>query len=69
MKTTLIILCGLLLTSCSQFALITSGTSIAVSHNVYSKAYSGFDILTIINTDKSIKDHVYDKIINERCYH
>jgi len=65
MKITLIILCGLLLTSCSQFALIASGTSIAVSHNVYSKAYSGFDILTIINTDKSIKDHVYDKIINE----
>tara|TARA_R110002051_G_scaffold204366_1_gene270507 strand:- start:177 stop:374 length:198 start_codon:yes stop_codon:yes gene_type:complete len=65
MKITLIILCGLLLTSCSQFALVASGTSIAVSHNVYSKAYSGFDILTIINTDKSIKDHVYDKIINE----
>ena len=65
MKITLIILCGLLLTSCSQFALVASGTSIAVSHNVYSKAYGGFDILTIINTDKSIKDHVYDKIINE----
>jgi|TARA_R100001244_G_scaffold79259_1_gene62361 hypothetical protein len=65
MKITLIILCGLLLTSCSQFALIASGTSIAVSHNVYAKAYSGFDILTIINTDKSIKDHAYDKIINE----
>ena len=65
MKIIFIILCGLLLTNCSQFALIASGTSIAVSHNVYSKAYSGFDILTIINTDKSIKDHVYDKIINE----
>ena len=62
MKITLIILCGLLLTHCSQFALVVSGTSIAISQNVYSKAYSGFDILTIINTDKSIKEHAYDKI-------
>ena len=66
MKITLIILCGLLLTHCSQFALVVSGGSIAISQNVYSKAYSGFDILTIINTDKSIKEHAYDKIKKER---
>ena len=62
MKITLIILCGLLLTHCSQFALVASGTSISISQNVYSKAYSGFDVLTIIKTDKSIKEHAYDKI-------
>ena len=62
MKITLIILCGLLLTHCSQFALVASGTSIAISQNVYSKAYSGVDILTIIKTDKSIKEHAYEKI-------
>ena len=62
MKITLIILCGLLLTHCSQFALVASGTSIAISQNVYSKAYSGADILTIIQTDKSIKEHAYDKL-------
>ena len=62
MKITLIILCGLLLTHCSQFALVVSGGSIAISQNVYSKAYSGFDVLTIIKTDQSIKEHVYDKI-------
>tara|TARA_Y100001949_G_C15761542_1_gene232404 strand:+ start:228 stop:359 length:132 start_codon:yes stop_codon:yes gene_type:complete len=39
-----------------------SGTGIVISQNVYSKAYSGADILTIIKTDKSIKEHAYDKI-------
>ena len=62
MKITLIILCGLLLTHCSQFALVISGGSIAISQNIYSKAYSGVDVITIIQTDKSIKKHAYDKI-------
>ena len=57
----LIILC-VLLNGCSEFAILMSGSSIAISQNVYSKAYSGVDILTIINTDKSIKEHAYDKI-------
>ena len=57
----LVILC-VLLNGCSEFALLMSGSSIAISQNVYSKAYSGVDILTIINTDKSIKEHAYDKI-------
>jgi hypothetical protein len=39
-----------------------SGASVAASQNVYSKVYSGADILTIIKTDKSIKEHAYDKI-------
>jgi len=62
MKTTLIILCGLLLTHCSQFALVASGTSIAISQNTYAKLYNASDILTVISTDKSIKEHAYDKI-------
>ena len=57
----LVILC-VLLNGCSEFALLMSGSSIAISQNVYSKAYSGVDILTIISTDKSIKEHAYDKI-------
>ena len=57
----LVILC-VLLNGCSEFALLMSGSSIAISQNVYSKAYSGVDILTIIKTDKSIKEHAYEKI-------
>ena len=57
----LVILC-ILLNGCSEFAILMSGTSVAVSQNVYSKAYSGVDVLTIIKTDKSIKEHAYNKI-------
>ena len=57
-------LCVIWLTcsGCSEFALLASGTSIAVSQNAYAKAYSGADFLTIMQTDKDIKRHVYDKI-------
>ena len=60
----LFILCAILLTcsGCSEFALLASGTSIAVSQNAYVKAYNGVDVLTIMSTDKDIKKHVYDKI-------
>ena len=57
----LVILC-VLLNGCSGLSILMSGTGIALSQNIYSKAYSGVDILTIIKTDKSIKEHVYDKI-------
>ena len=46
--------------SCSEFALLASGSSIALSQNTYAKMYNGMDILTIMNTDKSMKGHVYD---------
>ena len=60
----LFILCAILITcsSCSEFALLASGTSVAVSQNAYAKAYSGMDMLTIMSTDKDIKRHIYDKI-------
>ena len=48
------------LTACSEFAILMSGSSIALSHNTYVKAYNGVDVLTIMRTDKSIKGHAYD---------
>tara|TARA_Y100000310_G_C20257139_1_gene611873 strand:+ start:251 stop:436 length:186 start_codon:yes stop_codon:yes gene_type:complete len=57
-------LCVILLTctSCSEFALLASGTSVAVSQNAYAKAYNGMNVLTIMQTDKDIKRHIYDQI-------
>ena len=57
-------LCVILLTcsGCSEFALLASGSSIAVSQNAYAKAYSGVDLLTIMQTDKDIKRHIYDQV-------
>ncbi len=59
-------LCVILLTcsSCSEFALLASGSSIAISQNAYVKAYSGADIvimfMTTEETDKDIKKHTYE---------
>ena len=48
--------------SCSEFALLASGSSIVISQNAYARTYSGVEILTIMGTDKDIKRHVYDQI-------
>ena len=57
-------LCVIWLTcsGCSEFALLASGTSIAVSQNAYARVYSGADMLTIMSTDKDIKRHIYETI-------
>ena len=52
--------------SCSEFALIASGSSLAVSQNVYARTYSGVDVLAIIQTDKDIKRHIYDTIKTDK---
>ena len=46
---------------CTEFALVMSGSSIAISQNAYVKAYNGADFLTVISSEKSIKRHVYEK--------
>jgi len=58
------LLCVILITcsSCSEFALLASGSSIAISQNTYAKVYNGVDILTIITTEKSMKRHAYDNV-------
>ena len=56
-------------TGCSEFAILASGSSIAVSQNAYVKVYNGADMLTIMSTEKSIKKHAYDKakdVINDK---
>ena len=52
----------ILTSSCTEFAMISSSAGIAVSQNAYAKAYSGVDILTIMQTEKDIKTHVYDHL-------
>ena len=49
------------LTACSEFALLMSGSSIAISQNTYVKAYNGIDVLTIMATEKDLKKHAYEK--------
>jgi len=55
----------LLTSSCTNFAILSSGTGLAISQNAYAKAYSGIDFLTIIKTEKNIKTHAYEALKKE----
>ena len=59
-RTILLLLMLMALTACSEFAILMSGSSIAISQNTYAKVYNGIDVLTIMRTEKSIKGHAYD---------
>ena len=61
-RTILLLSMLMVLTACSEFALLASGSSLAISQNTYAKVYNGIDVLTIMNTDKSIKGHAYDSV-------
>ena len=52
----------MVLTACSECAILMSGSSLAISQNTYAKVYNGIDVLTIMNTEKSIKGHAYDNV-------
>ena len=50
---------------CSEFAILMSGSSLAMSQNAYVKAYNGADFLTVIGTQKSIKKHIYENAVKQ----
>tara|TARA_R110002020_G_scaffold101135_3_gene238563 strand:- start:49 stop:327 length:279 start_codon:yes stop_codon:yes gene_type:complete len=54
--TTLIIVSG-----CTEFALLASGSSIAISQNSYAKVYNAVDFGVVVTTKKGIKQHAYQK--------
>jgi len=61
----LITVIAILTSSCTEFAILSSGAGVAVSQNAYAKAYSSVDFLTIISTEKDIKTHVYHSLKKE----
>ena len=60
-KLTILFMIFIIVSGCTEFAMLMSGSSIALSQNAYVKAYNGMDVLTIMHSDKSIKKHIYDK--------
>jgi len=57
----------ILMTGCSEILLLSSMGGAVVSQSPVIKAYNGVDMITIMQTDKDIKKHAYDKLkgINE----
>ena len=56
----------LLLNGCSEVLLVGSISGTVVSQTPAIKAYNGVDALTIIRTDKDLKQHLYEGIKNEK---
>jgi len=68
LKLTILFIIFIIVSGCSEFAILASGSSIAVSQNAYVRAYNGVDVLTIMHTKKGLKTHAYEKVrqvINE----
>jgi len=60
LKLTILFIILIIVSGCTEFAILMSGSSIAISQNAYVKVYNGMDVLTIMSTDKSLKGHAYD---------
>ena len=61
LKLMILFISFIIVSGCSEIALLMSGSSIALTQNAYVKAYNSLDVLTIMSTEKSIKKHIYDK--------
>ena len=51
----------MVLTGCSSFSMLMSGTSFAASQNSLVKVYNAADFGVVLTTKKGIKTHVYEK--------
>ena len=61
-KIVLLMAIAILISSCTEFAILSSSAGLAVSQSTYAKAYNGIDFLTVITTEKDIKMHAYDAV-------
>ena len=65
-KVILCILTLMVCTGCSEILLLSSMGGAVVSQSPAVKAYNGIDMLTIIKTEKDIKQHAYDKLKGDK---
>ncbi len=65
MKNLILIIVALMLTSCSEIMIVGGLGGAVVSQSPAAKAYNGIDVITIGQTEKSIKQHAYERIKNE----
>jgi hypothetical protein len=51
----------IIVSGCSEFAILMSGSSMAISQNSYAKIYNAVDLGVVLTTKKGIKQHAYEK--------
>lgn len=62
MKSLTLIIVALMLTSCSELMIVGGIGGTVISQSPAVKAYNGIDVITIGQTEKSIKQHAYERI-------
>ena len=60
LKLTILFMIFIIISGCTEFAMLMSGSSLAISQSSYAKMYNAADMLTIMGTKKGIKRHAYD---------
>ena len=65
LKLTILFMIFIIVSGCSEFALLISCSSIVVSQNAYVKVYNSMDVLTIMATEKDIKKHIYENALKQ----
>ena len=60
LKLTILFMIFIIISGCTEFAMLMSGSSLAISQSTYAKMYNAADMLTIMGTKKGIKRHAYD---------
>ena len=61
LKLILLSMIFIIVSGCSEFALLMSGSSVAISQNSYVKVYNAVDMGVVLTTKKGIKTHAYEK--------
>jgi len=61
LKLTILFMIFIIVSGCSEFAILMSGSSVAISQNSYVKMYNAVDLGVVVATKKGIKQHAYEK--------
>jgi len=61
LKLTILFMIFIIVSGCSEFAILMSGSSVAISQNSYVKMYNAVDLGVVVTTKKGIKQHAYEK--------
>jgi len=59
LKLTILFTIFIIVSGCSEFALLMSGGSMAISQNSYARMYNAVDFGVVVTTKKGIKQHAY----------
>ena len=59
LKLMILFIIFIIVSGCTEFALLMSGSSVAISQNTYARAYNVMDLGVVITTKKGIKQHAY----------